>query len=145
MSHKPQPHLLLHNIIGALSYWGTTTRLLLVGFVLSILVLAHIIEASSASLTVDFARSFFLIMGSLLLLDAGYVTIAKAKPLAHAALDKLFLWSTITVLSVVAIAPYIVEVKASVYQDIAVWLIAVILFVLALRLVMGMIAPTKER
>jgi len=144
MTKSVQPHLLLHNLIGALSYWGTTVRVLLIGFVLGFAVLLHVVDSLTLPTTESYVLSYLYIMSCLLLLDAGYVTMARAQPLKPRMLDRMVLWVALIVLSVVAVAPYFVIVTTDLFNSLTTWLLLVVLFILALRLVLGMIVSTEE-
>lgn len=144
MAKHTQPHLLLHNLIGALSYWGTTVRILLIGFVMGTAVLAHVVDSGTLPTTESYALTFMYVMACLLLLDAGYVTMAKSQPLRPRILDKLVLWTALIVLSVIAVAPYFVIVTTDIFYSLSAWLMLVVLFILALRLVLGMIMTSEK-
>lgn len=144
MTKTTQPHLLLHNLIGALSYWGTTTRILLIGFVMGVAVLVHVVDSGTLPTTESYTLTYLYVMACLLLLDAGYVTIARAQPFRTGMLDKLVLWITLIVLSVVAVAPYFVIVTTQLFYSLSAWLLLVVLFILALRLVIGIIISPEK-
>lgn len=131
------PHLLLHTLLGALSYWGTSVRILLIGFVLFIANLVTVLNSvETVSFTV-YAAQFAYIMGSLLLLDAGYVTIARALPISTETADKVLFLGFMASLGFVVVLPYFAPVPQSVMVSIK-WVFIVTLFVLALRLVLGL-------
>ena len=144
MTKNAQPHLLLHNLIGALSYWGTTVRVLLIGFVLGFAVLVHVVESATLPTAESYVLSYLYIMSCLLLLDAGYVTMARTQPLKPRMLDELVLWVSLVVLSVVAVAPYFIIVTTDLFYSLSTWLFLVVLFILALRLVLGMIVASEK-
>lgn len=140
MSKKQPPKLFLHDLIGAISYWGTTTRVLLISFVLGVLALLHMIEAATAA----YAQPLLYAVACLLLLDAGYVTIARSLPFRSLIADKLILWLVLIVLTAIAIIPYVVLLSTEVFFQLNTWLFAIVLFILSLRLVLGIIqTPVK--
>lgn len=131
------PHLLLHNLLISLSYWGTTVRILLIGFVLF---LANVLVALDTESTVSIqtqGAQFVYLIGSLLLLDAGYVTIARVLPIATETIDRVLFLLFIAALAFVIILPYFAAVPTAVLVS-AKWVFLVTLFVLALRLVLGL-------
>ncbi|MGB3023408.1 MAG: hypothetical protein WBB39_01240 [Candidatus Saccharimonadales bacterium] len=132
--HYQPPHLLLHNLIGALSYYGTTVRVLLFGFLLA---LAVTLGVTSGGLNASKSfENFVYVLASFLLLDAGYVTIARVLPISTERFDQgLFLVLLFAVAGVI-IWPYFAVGSGLVLLSAkAVFLFA--LFVLALRMVLG--------
>ncbi len=138
MTKTQPPHLLLHNLLISLSYWGTAVRILLIGFVLFIANMLTVIGLDSSSAVQSLAAQYVYFMGSLLLLDAGYVTIARALPIAKETIDRLLFLMFIAALSCVIILPYFAAVPESVLVSVQ-WVFLVSLFVLALRLVLGLV------
>lgn len=135
-SNQP-PHLLLHNLLSSLSYWGTTTRIMLVGFVFLIAILLTATNSASGSTFSYYAQQYIYIMASLLLLDTGYVTIARVLPISTETLDRVIFLMLMIALAFVIVLPYFVAVPTSVMVNTR-WLLLVSLFVLALRLVVGL-------
>ena len=139
MAQQTQPpHLLLHNLIISLSYWGTAVRVMLIGFVL---LLANLLTALDAESTVTLqaqSAQFIYLLGSILLLDAGYVTIARVLPIATETIDRVLFLLFIAALGLVVVLPYFAAVPSTVLVSVK-WVFLVTLFVLALRLVLGLI------
>lgn len=79
---KATKRLTVHGLLGSVSYWGTAARFLLVSV---IIVFAFLVNLSGDSTTtfVD-TEIVFLVFGlaTLVLLDGGYVTAARALPLS---------------------------------------------------------------
>lgn len=130
------PHLLLHNLIVALSYWGTTVRMLLIAFVLLLANVLMAVEGSSNYTLSEYAVQYIYVIGSLFLLDAGYVTVARALPVAAGVFDRVFFLLLMAGLGFVAVLPYFVAVPQGVIGSVK-WLFLVSLFVLTLRIVVG--------
>jgi hypothetical protein len=138
MAQKSQPpHLLLHNLLSSLSYWGTTVRILLLGFVLLVANVMTVLESADAASVSTYSAQFIYIMGSLLLLDAGYVTIARALPISTETADRILFLLFMIALGLVVILPYFAAVPNGIVTS-AKWVFLVSLFVLALRLVLGL-------
>ncbi len=135
-AHHP-PHLLLRNLILALSYYGVTVRLLLIGFVLFVANLIGVLDVEAGMNLSQLAFQYIYTLGSLLLLDAGYVTIARTLPIANTIVDKLVLLVIMAFLCIVIIIPFFAPVTHSVFASTK-WLFLIVLFVLALRLVIGL-------
>ena len=134
-SHYP-PHLLLHTMLMAFSYWGTAVRILLVGFLLCVAILLTSLEGSSSTTSHQYIVQFIYLIGSLLLLDAGYVTIARALPISTEIVDKVIFLLFLAALSAAIVLPYFASVPSVVIVSVK-WVFLVSLFVLALRLVLG--------
>lgn len=130
------PHLQLHTLLGALSYYGTAVRILLIGFVLLLANFLTVVDSDSSTAWTTYGAQFIYIMGSLLLLDAGYVTIARALPIAKETIDKVCFLVLLAALGFMVVLPYFAAVPNSVMVSIK-WVFLVTLFVLALRLVLG--------
>lgn len=133
----PPPHLQLHILLGALSYWGTTVRILLLGFVLLLANILTVADSANATAWTTYGAQFIYIVGSLLLLDAGYVTIARVLPIATETIDKACFLVLLAALGFMVVIPYFAAVPSSVMVSIK-WVFLVTLFVLALRLVLGL-------
>lgn len=120
----------------AFSYWGTAVRILLIGFILMIAVLLNSIEGTATTTVSQYIVQFIYLLGSLLLLDAGYVTIARALPISTETVDKVIFLLFLCALSAAIVLPYFATVPTAVIVS-AKWVFLVTLFVLALRLVLG--------
>lgn len=138
MTHSSRPpHLLLHSLLAAISYWGTSVRILLTGFVLLIANLIAALNSIELVSLTAYAAQFLYVIGSLLLLDAGYVTIARALPISTETVDKVVFLGLMAALGFIVVLPYFAAVPQSVMVSVK-WVFIVTLFVLALRLVLGM-------
>ena len=135
-SSKP-PHLLLHTLLGELSYWGTSVRILLIGFVLFVANLVTVLNTVDTVSITSYGAQFIYVMGSLLLLDAGYVTIARALPISTETVDKVLFLGFMAALGFVVVLPHFAVVPQSIMVSVK-WVFIVTLFVLALRLVLGL-------
>lgn len=141
------PHLQLHILLGALSYYGTAVRILLIGFVLFLANILTVVDSTSSIAWATYGAQFIYIMSSLLLLDAGYVTIARVLPIATETIDRACFLVLLAALGFMVVLPYFAAVPSSVMVSIK-WVFLVTLFVLALRLVLGLFfghrADTKQ-
>ena len=135
-SSKP-PHLLLHTLLGELSYWGTSVRILLIGFVLFVANLVTVLNTVDTVSITSYGAQFIYVMGSLLLLDAGYVTIARALPISTEMVDRVLFLGFVAALGFVVVLPHFAVVPQSIMVSVK-WVFIVTLFVLALRLVLGL-------
>ena len=128
------PHLLLHNIIVALSYYGTTVRVLLFGFLLAIAVTLGVTSGGLGA--TDSFANFVYVLASFLLLDAGYVTIARVLPISTERIDQTLFLLLLFVLGFIIIWPYF-AVGSGLVLLAAKSVFLFTLFVLGLRLVLG--------
>lgn len=135
-AYKP-PHLLLHTLVVSLSYWGTAVRLLLIGFVLFFASLLAVLDVDTTMSFQSHAAQFIYLLGSLFLLDAGYVTIARSLPFTLEIVDQVFFVTLMFSLSLVIVLPYFAAVPDAVYVSNG-WVFLVALFVLSIRLVLGL-------
>lgn len=141
------PHLQLHTLLGALSYWGTAVRILLIGFVLLVANVLSFADSANTTAWTTYGAQFIYVMGSLLLLDTGYVTIARTLPISTETIDRVSFLVLLSALGFMVVLPYFAAVPNSVMVSIK-WVFLVTLFVLALRLVLGLFfghrADTKQ-
>lgn len=101
-----------------------------------IAVLLNSIEGTATTTVSQYIVQFIYLLGSLLLLDAGYVTIARALPISTETVDKVIFLLFLCALSAAIVLPYFATVPTAVIVS-AKWVFLVTLFVLALRLVLG--------
>lgn len=135
---KP-PHLQLHKLIVAMSYWGATVRSMLLGFML--LVALGLGFVSGVAWT-DYAGRFIYTAGFYLLLDAGYVTVARLFPLKEVG-DTFFMLSVLLAVGIAIVLPYFM---VGLWGDrLLVWLPAAVVIVLALRTGVGLLANNHRR
>jgi hypothetical protein len=142
MTKKSSPTkqtLTLHGLLGALSFWGTATRALLFGFLAVVVFIVALSEATTNAQIDTEMMILIYVLGSFLLLDFGYVLIARAYPLQKA-VDILALFLADIFLAVLYIAPKVVvnsEVNVSV--DPLVYVFFIPLIALALRMLVGIL------
>ncbi len=147
------PHLELHTLIGALSFWGSSVRLLLVSFLVVVLSIARVVDSNASGagpLHQLLANEIYLnvyLLGVYLVLDAGYVIVSRAYPMA-AIVDRLVLFMMEAMFAFMYFFPFIAEVPFSQARFVAYAPFAVI-FLLLLRALLGMLGkmtpPTKSR
>lgn len=137
--------LTLHGLLVALSYWGTATRLFLAMFV-SVVVFAIALSETNGSVSAVSAEAITLIyaLGSMLLLDAGYVIAARALPLRRTLDIMSLLVADLALLCFYVIPKVIVTASVPVVNPIGIVLLFAVL-VLALRLLSGFLFSTKRK
>lgn len=137
------PHYSLHHLIVALSYWGTTTRVLLIAFLALAVSFIRVLEqvaSSDAPVLSSLLNEGQLIVysvGSFAILDIGYVMISRAYSFAKR-IDVPALLLSETVLALLYFLPYLAVVSDRVAYMTR-WVFVAVLVVLALRLVVGML------
>ena len=144
MNKFSSQHLRLHDLLGALSYWGAATRLMLFGFVLFFASILAAIDTQSASELSGYIVKFIYVMSLVFLLDVGYVTIARTLSLGDGLFDRLIYLSIMVLLSLLIILPYFVVVPAYMVPSLL-QLFLIVLFILAVRLVLGVTFSRSTR
>lgn len=143
MAKKKAP-LTLHSLLVALSYWGTSVRLFLVAFV-SIAVFAIALSETNGSTGAVTGEIITLIyvLGSILLLDFGYVMIARTFPLRRVLDIMSLLVVDLSLLGIYA-GPKLVVTTTQVPINPVGVVILIAILVLALRLLSGVLFSTKR-
>lgn len=145
MKKSSTPSLTLHGLITALSFWGTAVRTLLFGFLAGAVFLVALSEAESASAIDTEVMVLIYVVGSFLLLDFGYVTVARAYKLLPG-LDMLMLAAAELLLAALYIAPrLVVNPEVSLRADPLLFVIFVPLIVLSIRSLVGMLFGSRTR
>lgn len=141
---KKEP-LTLHGLLGALSYWGTTARFLLVSMLVLIAFVLNIsfIDVSSPYYVVSETQVLVYALAILMLTDLLYVMVARSKPLD----PKLDRWVVIIADIVIAscfIVPSFVSVAAVHSTGMRVLSPVVALLVVGIRILLGLLYSKKE-
>ncbi|HET6622571.1 MAG TPA: hypothetical protein VFG56_01405 [Candidatus Saccharimonadales bacterium] len=139
---KVQP-LSLHQLITALSFWGSSVRFLTFLMLAAVSLVAVL---SQAGLTVDYVQQtinlFIYVLLSFLLFDVGFVMLGRGLPLKPG-VDRL----VICVVDLLVVCWYVIPRFALVSTDLAnaiVWLILGVLVMLSLRAVLGLLFTTES-
>ena len=143
MAKKKAP-LTLHSLLVALSYWGTSVRLFLVAFVSLAVFVIELSETdgSTGAVTGEIITLIY-VLGSILLLDLGYVIIARGLPLQRV-LDVMSLVVVDLGLLAISAGPKrVVTTAVTLVNPVGIVMLIAIL-VLALRLLMGFLFSTKR-
>lgn len=143
-SKKTQP-LTLHGLIGALSFWGTAVRTMLFAFLAAAVFLVALTEASSDAAVDREIILLIYVLGSFLLLDFGYVVVARAYTLQRA-LDLLVLFLADILLALLYIAPkLVVTADITVRTNPLIFVIFIPIIVLSGRMLVGMLFGRRGR
>lgn len=139
------PTLTLHGLLGALSYWGTAARLLLIAFISLVVFLIALSEArgSVAAFSGEVIVLIY-VLSSALLLDFGYVMVARVLPLRRMLDVASLMIADLTVLSFYAVPKVAVTTALSPVNPVGVVLLFALL-VLSLRLLSGFLFSTKRK
>ena len=141
---KTKTTLTLHSLLVALAYWGTAVRTFLALFV-SMVVFAIALSETNGSAAAVSAEAIILIyaVGSMFLLDAGYVIAARALPLRRALDATSLVLADLTILCFYAVPKITVSSSLPLTNPIGIVLLFAVL-VLALRLLIGFLFSTKR-
>lgn len=139
---RSTPRLTLHNLIVALSFWGSSVRLLLVAFLVAALFILRLFYLETT--VVWESQVAIYIVGSFALLDIGYVLLARALPLKQRS-DAVCLLVLETVLAATYVLPNIVYAPGLGWF--ANWTFLIVLLVLSVRGLLGLLftPPVKKR
>jgi hypothetical protein len=139
---KGTTKLTVHGLLGSISYWGTFARFLLVG---TLIVFAFFLNLSGDTTTayVD-TEVLFLIygLGTLLLLDLGYVTAARGLSLSKVA-DRWAVMISDIALAAFFVVPSIIQIGTDGNRVRVISLIAALL-VVSLRILVGLLFAKRK-
>lgn len=143
-STQKKQTLTLHSLLGALSFWGTAARIFLFGILAAAIFIVALSEAASESRIDSEILILIYVLGSFLLLDFGYVMIARTYTLQRG-LDLLALFVADILLALLYIAPKLVVSSAvTVKTDPLIYIIFIPLVVLGLRTLLGMLFGRRQ-
>ncbi len=134
--------LTAHGLLGALSYWGTAARLVLVS-TLVIFAYALNISYDSSWQFVD-SETLFLIYGlaTILVLDAGYVMAARMEPV-NEVLDRWVVMLSDLVVASFFVIPSLFYVSSN-SNILRVMSLFVALLILAVRILVGLLFAKRK-
>lgn len=131
--------LTLHKLLGAVSFWGSSVRLLLLAFLVAIIFGLRLTYLDT-TLTWE-AQVVIYVLGSFALLDIGYVMLARAFPLDRQ-FDLLSLFLLEALLFAAYILPNITNVPSLGW--LSNWILLVVLLALAIRGLIGLLFARKK-
>lgn len=127
-------HLTLHELLSALSFWGTTVRFLLFAFLAGVTFLVALAQTTSPA---DEVGLFIYVLATFLAFDAGYVLLARAMKLKPA-VDKLVIIVGEVVFTIAHVVPYFALVPTAI-TAIVVWGPLGVVGLLSLRALLGLL------
>lgn len=135
----------LHALLGALSFWGTAARGFLFGFVALMVWVVALSEATTKGAVENETMILIYVLSSFLLLDAGYVMIARAYQVLKA-LDILALTVAEVILALIYVVPKLVVNPDIVMRvDPLTYALFVPIIVLCLRMLVGFLYGRPQR
>lgn len=144
-SSKEKPTLTLHVLLGALSFWGTAARTLLFTFLATAVFLVALTEVTATSAVDNQILILIYVLGSFLLLDFGYVMVARVYRMQKA-LDVLALIGAEFILALLYIAPkLVVSSDVAVRVNPLIFVVFIPIIVLSLRMLLGMLFGKRGR
>jgi hypothetical protein len=142
---KQTPALTLHSLIVALSFWGTAVRTMLFAFLAVAVFVVALSEARTDAAVDSEILVLIYVLGSFLLLDFGYVLVARAYTLSRA-VDLLALFAADILLGLLYIAPkMVVTADISVRTNPLIFVVFIPLIVLSVRMLVGMLFGRRGR
>lgn len=127
-------HLTLHQLLSALSFWGTTVRMLLFGFLATVALFVGLSQTDNASAEVGL---YIYVMGSVFLFDIGYTLLARGLPVT-ATTDKLIILLGEILLATLYVLPYFAMVPA-VMTWVLSWTLLVVFAIISGRALVGLL------
>ncbi len=136
---KKKQSLTLHQLLSALSFWGTAARGMLFGFLSVMTFLIALSEVSTSAAADNQFMILVYVLSSFLLLDIGYVMIARVYKI-KGGFDMLALGVAEVMLGLLYIVPkVVVNPDTKLVVDPLTYVLFVPLIVLALRLLVGLL------
>lgn len=136
--------LTLHELIVALSFWGTAVRLFLFSFIAAAVFVVALSEAQTAQAVDNEVLILIYVLGSFLLLDFGYVTVARSYVLQKG-LDIVALIAADLLLALLYIAPKItVNSGQAARIDPLMFVIFIPIVVIGMRMLLGFLFGRKR-
>ena len=145
-STKPSKNTLtLHGLLGALSYWGTASRFMLVSMLVFVSFLVNIafIDNSSAAHVVSEVQVLVYALVILIMTDLLYVFVARSLPL-NPRLDRWVVILADIVIATCFIAPSFVSAVAVHSTGLRVLSPVVALLIVGMRILIGLLYGKKE-
>jgi|GEM_PF-1441587 len=146
MTEKKQKNstskLTVHGLLGSVSYWGTAARFLLVSVLIIFAFLANL-SGDSASSYID-TEIIFLVFGlaTLILLDGGYVTAARALPL-NPVVDRWVVMMSDLALAALFVVPSLIIMGSDGNKIRVISLIGALL-VMSIRMLVGLLFAKRK-
>ena len=139
MVKKSQSSLTLRQLLGALSFWGTTARTALFAFIAFFTLIITLSETTTATSFDNQLMLFIYVVGSFFLLDVGFVLVSRRYTLSYY-VDMLVLITAEILLGLLYVVPKLVINDAiSVRVDPLTYVLFIPLLVITMRILVGML------
>lgn len=129
-----QLHLTLHELLSALSFWGTTVRFLLFLFLAGVTFLVALAQTVAPQEEVGL---FIYALATFLVFDAGYVMLSRGLPLTRI-IDQLVVVVFELVFTVAHVVPYFALVPTAI-TAVVIWAPLGVVGLLSLRALLGLL------
>jgi hypothetical protein len=140
----PKKPLTAHGLLGALSYWGTAARMVLVGM---FVILAYVINISVGSGDWRYVDGETIVMiyglATLVILDAGYVTIARSLTLDNRIDRWLIMLAGLGVASFFVVPSFVEMGEYSTRMRLV--SLIVVLLILSIRILLGLLYSKRKK
>lgn len=142
---SPKQPLTLHSLLVALSFWGTAVRTLLFCFLAAAVFVVALTEATSSNAVDNEVLTLIYVLSSFLLLDFGYVMVARAYVLQRG-LDALALIFADLLLALLYIAPkVVVNPDITLKTNPLLYVIFIPIVAIGMRMLLGMLFGKRQR
>lgn len=135
--------LTLHELLGALSYWGTAVRLMIVAILMVAVYLMNITFDTTAAYVDGETIALIYALGTFFLFDFCYVLIARAQPIHHKTADRSSILLLDFMLMLFYLVPSLVVTSVS-FEVFRYGVLVVALLALAIRILLGFLYSTKK-
>lgn len=139
-SKKTKQQLSLHSLFGAVSYWGTTVRTLLLAFLAGAIFAARVISAPDSY--AHELQVFVYIVGSFFVLDTGYVMIARSMSFGTMTDATLVILADLLIGTSYVVSSF---ANAPILSSISTWSIIIVVFILSIRALAGLLVANPKR
>lgn len=144
MTKKKAESLTLHQLLTALSFWGTAVRLFLFTIIASLGFVSALSELTAGGRAEEQIMILIYVLGSYLVFDFGYVLTARAYPLSKL-LDKLVITVVgLGMASLYVIPKIVVSSAIKPIVDPLIYVFFLALAVLATRIMLGLLFSTRK-
>lgn len=134
--------LTLHRLLAELSYWGSASRLLLIGFLAAVVFVVRISELESGGMALGSAvttagAAFLYAIGAFFIFEVGYLLLARAYRMTRG-FDRLAFFSSEAVLVGAYFLPYFALIP-SWLVNLSRMIFVAVLLILGMRLLIGLL------
>ena len=137
--------LTLHGLLGALSFWGTATRLFLFAILAVVVTIVALSETVTPSQFDNEIMITVYVLAIFAVLDVGYVMIARIYPLQKQFLDIASLVVGDVLLAALYIVPKVIVSQSVILRnDPLILAIFVPIIILSLRMLVGMLTSQRR-